>query len=177
MNTFIVFLRGINVGGHNKIAMQDLRQMLLDLGFDNPKTYIQTGNVIIKTDLSNKLIIASKIEMSIFEYFGLNIPTLIKTAAELSLILQNCPFSEHEKPISYFALLFNNATQQQVEALSSYEFSNEKFVLIDQCVYLFSSIGYGKTKANNNFFEKKINIRATTRNFKTLKKVLELSLN
>ncbi|WP_028284268.1 DUF1697 domain-containing protein [Olleya marilimosa] len=177
METLFVFLRGINVGGHNKIAMQDLRQMLTDLGFKDVKTHIQTGNIVLKTQLNDKIAIATKIEQSILESFGLNIPTLVKTKVDLDLILKDCPFIDAEKENSYFALLFNAPSQSQITALSAYDFPNEKFTISNQCIYLYSSVGYGRTKANSNFFENKLKIKATARNYKTLTKVMSLINN
>ncbi|MGB2685859.1 MAG: DUF1697 domain-containing protein [Olleya sp.] len=177
METFFIFLRGINVGGHNKIKMLDLRQVLSDIGFNDVKTYIQTGNIILKTDLKDKAIITSKIEESILDHFGFNIPTLVKTKADLDLILKKCPFTDVEKESSYFALLYNAPSQSQITALSNYDFPNEKFTITNQCIYLYSSVGYGRTKANSNFFETKLKIKATARNFKTLTKVVSLIKN
>ncbi|WGD33602.1 DUF1697 domain-containing protein [Olleya sp. YS] len=175
MQTYLAFLRGINVGGHNKIPMQDLRQLLDDLSFKAVKTYIQTGNIVFKSSEIDKQVLESKIKTAILNQFNFQIPVLIKTPEEIHSILERCPFNTDEKQNSYFALLFAKVTKQQKEAISSYSFPNEKFQLINNCIYLYSSTGYGRAKANNNFFEKKLNITATTRNYKTLIKLIELS--
>ncbi|RAJ15136.1 DUF1697 domain-containing protein [Olleya aquimaris] len=175
MQTFVAFLRGINVGGHNKIPMQDLRQLLDGLSFKDVKTYIQTGNIVFKAKETDRPVLETKIKAAIKNQFNLEIPVLIKTPKEIQTILTRCPFTEAEKENSYFALLFNKATKQQAQSLDSYSFPNEKFKLINDCIYLYSSTGYGRAKANNNFFEKKLLMEATTRNYKTLKKLIDLS--
>ncbi|WP_397363725.1 DUF1697 domain-containing protein [Olleya sp. R77988] len=174
MNTYLAFLRGINVGGHNKIPMQELRDLLNQIGFKDVKTYIQTGNIIFKTSSTDRNLLASKIKNGIYNQFGFDIPVLIKTPTQIISILEKCPFTEEEKLKSYFALLYDKATIQQIQSLKSYSFPDEKFQLIDDCIYLYSSIGYGKSKANNNFFEKKIKIKLTTRNYNTLNKLVKL---
>ncbi len=175
MKTYFAFLRGINVGGHNKIAMQELRHLLSDIGFKDVKTYIQTGNIVFKSLETDKKLLVSKIEQSILEHFDFSIPAIVKTPVEIDIILEKCPFNEEEKQASYFVLLYKTPNQEQIASLSAYEFPNEKFKLINDCVYLHSTTGYGRAKANNNFFEKKLNNIATTRNYKTLKKVIDLS--
>lgn len=175
MQIYLAFLRGINVGGHNKIPMQDLRQLLEDLSLQDVKTYIQTGNIVFKSTEADRHVLESNIKTAIANQFHFNIPVLIKTPKEIQTILQLCPFTTAEKENSYFALLFDKATKQQAESLDSYSFPNEKFKLINDCIYLYSSTGYGRAKANNNFFEKKLSIEATTRNYKTLKKLMDLA--
>ena len=66
--------------------------------------------------------------------------------------------------------------QDLVEEVSEKTFQNEEFVIINDCLYFHSSIGYGNSKFNMNFFEKKLNLTATSRNYKTLMKLLEMSL-
>ncbi|WP_281846892.1 DUF1697 domain-containing protein [Olleya namhaensis] len=175
MQKYIAFLRGINVGGHNKLPMQDLRALMDLLGFLEVKTYIQTGNIVFKSDETDIAIITSKIEAGIENSFGFKIPVLIKTPKQVALILENYPFSETEKQTSYFALLYTKAGRNQKQLITTFSFLNEKFKLINDCVYLYSSTGYGRAKANNNFLEKKLEITVTTRNFKTLTKLLVLS--
>lgn len=177
MQKYIAFLRGINVGGHNKLPMQDLRALMDLLGFLEVKTYIQTGNIVFKSDVTDIAIITSKIEAGIENSFGFKIPpVLVKTPKQVALILENYPFSETEKQTSYFALLYTKVGRNQKQLITTFSFLNEKFKLINDCVYLYSSTGYGRAKANNNFLEKKkLEITVTTRNFKTLTKLLALS--
>ncbi|QXP61242.1 DUF1697 domain-containing protein [Olleya sp. HaHaR_3_96] len=175
MITYFAFLRGINVGGHNKIPMQNLRRLLENLGFKEVQTYIQTGNVIFKSLETSLQVLTLKIEQSILEHFGFVIPVLLKTERQLKEILERCPFNNEEKQSSYFALLYSKINETQKASVLGYDFPNEKFNLTNDCVYLYSSIGYGKSKANNNFFEKKLKVVATTRNFKTLNKLLALT--
>jgi len=175
MKTYIAFLRGINVGGHKKIPMQKLRDILNAEGFNDVKTYIQTGNIVFKSSESNEEALKSSIKNTILKEFGFEVPTLIKRPKVLESILDDCPFNEEEKVKSYFALLYNKPNKEQVKSIEAVNFPNEKVILKQDCIYLYSSIGYGKSKANNNFFEKQLKITATTRNYKTLIKVLKLS--
>lgn len=147
------------------------------MSFKEVKTYIQTGNIVFKSAKTDRKVMEFQIKKEIINQFGFEIPVLIKTATEIISILDSCPFNPEEKENSYFALLFNQASLQQQDALKSYSFPNEKFILNNDCIYLYSSTGYGRVKANNNFFEKKLKISATTRNYKTLKKLIELSEN
>lgn len=175
MITYLAFLRGINVGGHNKIPMQDLRTLLSDIGLKYVKTYIQTGNVVFKTYQTDIQKLTLKIENAITENFQFTIPVLIKTPEDISNLLSKCPFNQTEKESSYFALLFNDITETQNNLINTFSFPNEKFEAIKDCIYLYSSTGYSRAKANNNFFEKKIKLTATTRNYKTLVKMISLS--
>lgn len=173
MQTYIALLRGINVGGHKKIKMTDLKLLFEELGFIDVKTYIQSGNVIFS---SNGNINLGKIICdTILERFGFEIPVLVKAISEVEVILAACPYSEEKKAASYFTLLKEAPSKDLVNEVIALSYPNEEFVIIENCVYFFSEKGYNNVKCNNNFFEKKLKVAATTRNYRTLSKLLELT--
>jgi uncharacterized protein (DUF1697 family) len=173
MKTYIALLRGINVSGHKKIPMAELREVLAKVGLKNVQTYIQSGNVIFKSSQSDKL--QSKIHNAIKSHFGFEVPVLVKTPFELQQIFDNSPFPEESKINSYFMMLYSPANKVLVGEVSKLTCSNEEFKITDNCIYFYCSIGYGKAKLGNNFFERKLKVTATARNYKTMLKLLSLS--
>ncbi|MEH6765815.1 MAG: DUF1697 domain-containing protein [Aequorivita antarctica] len=173
MKTYIALLRGINVGGHKKLKMEDLKLMMEGLGFQNVTTYIQSGNVVFSAkeekDFSNK--ISKEIERK----FGWEVPVLVKTADEVAKILKDCPFEESKQAEAYFMLFASSPKEELMKAVREINYPNEEFVLTPDCVYIYFGNGYGNAKLNNNFFEKKLKVAATTRNYRTLAKLVELA--
>ncbi|MFB9051542.1 DUF1697 domain-containing protein [Formosa undariae] len=174
MITYIALLRGINVSGQKKVPMADLRTLMCDLGFENVKTYIQSGNVVFQTSEENLSELETQISESIFKIFGFKVSILVKSRSQFQEIFDSNPFSEVQKPTSYFTLLNEIPKQDGVKAVSKETYTDERFVITDSCVYFYSEHGYGKAKCNNNFFERKLKVSATTRNFKTMQKLLSL---
>jgi len=91
MNTFIVLLRGINVGGKNIIKMEHLRQIFVDMGFSDVKTFIQSGNVVFRTSENDKLKLTDKIEKQLRQNFSVEIKTLVLTADDLEETVKYAP--------------------------------------------------------------------------------------
>ena len=174
MKTYVVLLRGINVGGHKKTPMAELRELLTKTGFENVRTYIQSGNIILQS-LDDKTKIESKIKDAIQSHFGFDVPVIALTRANLERIFDACPFSEDIKATSYFVLLSETPNQKLVDEVMKISYDNEEFQIIDDCIYFYSSVGYGNAKFNMNLFEKKLKIRATSRNFKTMVKLIAMS--
>lgn len=175
MNVYVALLRGINVSGQKKIPMAELRQCLADFGFENVQTYIQSGNVIFQSTDKNSSNIELKIHEAIKNHFGFEVPILVKTPSQLQQIFDDCPFSEEKKEHSYFTFLYTAPDDSVKEVVSKIVYPNEEFVITDNCVYFYCSTGYGRAKCNNNFFERKLKISATARNYKTIVKLLSLS--
>lgn len=176
MTTYIALLRGINVSGQKKIPMADLRELLKSSGLFKVQTYIQSGNVIFQSEEKNISKLESKIHQAIENRFGFEVPILIKTNEELQGIFKACPFSEEKKMNSYFMLLYNKPDKNLVENLTEINHPDEEIVITNMCIYFFSGLGYGRTKYNNNFFEKKLKVTATARNYKTMVKLIAMSL-
>ncbi len=173
MQTHIALLRGINVGGHKKLKMADLKLLFEDLGFQDVVTYIQSGNVVFSAKETDGL--AERISKEIEKRFGWQVPVLVKTAAAVAKILADCPFNKEKKADAYFMLLATQPQKKLMEAVSEISYPNEEFVLSPECVYIHYGNGAGNAKLNNNFFEKKLNVAATTRNYRTLVKLVELA--
>lgn len=171
MKKYIILLRGINVSGKNKLPMSDLRQILNNLNFKGIQTYIQSGNIILESEDSRTLI-REKIENTILEKFGYDIPVIVKTYPELKKIVDEYPFSLENKSIVAFTFLDKSVENKEIEINN---IGVDEFRLNRDVVYIYCPNGFGKSKITNNIFEKKFNVTATTRNLKTTLKLLELS--
>lgn len=174
MNTYIALLRGINVGGHRKIKMADLRILLEDLNFSNVTTYIQSGNIVFKSELTISSC-EGVLKKAIKESFDLIVPVLVLGIADLEKILKVYPFSKFKQIDSYYTLLSNFPEAENILQFESITYPDEELELIEKCVYFYTSKGMGKAKYSNNLAENKLKVEATTRNHRTLTKLFELS--
>ena len=156
--------------------MADLRVLLEKLDFKNVKTYIQSGNVVFKSSEENIPSIEKAIKDQILKQYGFEVPVLVKTPEELRSIFDDCPFSEDKKVNSYFTLFYSIISNEFIEIIGKVKYPNEEIVVTKNCIYFYSSTGYGKTKFNSNFFEKKLNVIATARNYKTMVKLIEMGI-
>ena len=172
MKTYIAFLRGINVGGHKKILMADLKLLFKSLGLQNVQTYIQSGNVVFKSKDEIKL--ATKITEAIELKYGFFVPVLIKKASELSEIVLKCPFFNEKREKSYFILLEESPAKENIELTAAFSNLKEEFHIVEDCVYIYYLEGAGKAKMGVNFFERKLKVKATARNYRTMVKLLSL---
>ncbi|MUU78755.1 DUF1697 domain-containing protein [Winogradskyella sp. HL2-2] len=172
---YIALLRGINVGGHKKVPMIELRTLLSKIGLVGVNTYIQSGNVIFQSEKTDTKALEDLIANSIANNFGFEVPVLVKTRLEFSTIFFNCPFDEEKKKDSYFIMLSEEPGEQLVKKASQKTYTNDEYVIKKDCIYLFCENGYGRSKFNLSYFEKTLNVDATARNYKTMLKLLSLS--
>ncbi|MEM9361679.1 MAG: DUF1697 domain-containing protein [Bacteroidota bacterium] len=175
MQDFIALLRGINVGGHKKIKMAELRSVLLKGGLQEVQTYIQSGNIVFKS-AEEPSRLEGKIHRLIQDNFGFLVPVLVIEKVELQNILQHNPFDDtSEENQLFFSLLKSEPEEVVVKEFRKLYFPNEAFHFTAKCVYLNFTGGYRNAKLNNNFIENKLKVEATTRNLKTMQKLLEMS--
>jgi uncharacterized protein (DUF1697 family) len=179
MTKYIAILRGINVGGKRKILMADLKQLFIELGFSDVSTYIQSGNVLFSTEKQEEEDqLAGKLEQSIYESFGFEVAVIIRNSYEVEKTIAGNPFlSQSNAEIEHLHLTFlkdipatNNLTE-----INRLDFSPDRFQVIGKDAYIYCSAKYSDTKLTNQFFEKKLKVSATTRNWKTVIKLAELS--
>ncbi|MEO0527351.1 MAG: DUF1697 domain-containing protein [Bacteroidota bacterium] len=179
MNTYIALLRGINVSGQKKIKMAHLKTMLQSLKLHDVITYIQSGNIVFKSVEEDSSILEDRIKKGIENTFGFDVPVLVLKRKSMQKIFSANPYTDLKDIESnriYFVLLKNPAEKKLVDVLMQENYENERFQIAEDCIYLTCTKGYGNAKCNNNFFERKLKVSASTRNYKTMEKLLELSL-
>jgi len=175
---YIALLRGINVSGQKKIKMIDLKNLFEDLGFKNVRTYIQSGNVIFDYNHIDIEKLANEIEKRISETFGFFVNTIIRTDEELRNIINNNPFVKDpnvESENLYVTFMLDIPDSRAVKPLDEKKEENEKLLIISREIYLYCPNGYGRTRLNNVMIERKLKTVATTRNWKTINNLLEVS--
>ncbi|MDX8340597.1 DUF1697 domain-containing protein [Draconibacterium sp. IB214405] len=178
MKTYVAILRGINVSGKNKIKMDALKSSFSRLGFEQVHTYIQSGNVVFSYPESRIENLEKLITKQIFEDFGFDVPVLILSEDQLANIVENNPFIGKENIDHQFlhvTFLKEIPSDVDEEKITSHLKAGEEFVISEGVVYLYCPHGYGKTKLTNNFFENQLKVSATTRNWKTTQKLLEMA--
>lgn len=149
--------------GKNKVLMAPLRTALTKAGLENVQTYIQSGNVVAASSLSQ-----SRLEKLVHD-------VIARTAAQFKDTMKKNPFVRAEKPRLYFSLLASQPEPGLVKELLSTDFSPDKIRVVADIIYTLYDTKYSDSRFNNNFFECKLNIAATTRNFNTMIKFIELS--
>jgi uncharacterized protein (DUF1697 family) len=177
MTVYIALLRGINVGGHCKIAMVDLKKLFGELGFHNASTYIQSGNVVFKSEVEDPFAIEKTIKRAIKDRFSLEVEVIAKSLEELSKIIDANPFGEAglgtgEKV--YFTLLSKKPEDELVDKLGKADCNGDEIAVKYKTAYILCRNGYSNTPYNNNFIERILNVSATSRNLETMKKLAEL---
>lgn len=180
MTTYISILRGINVGGQKKIRMEDLKALYESLNFNDVITYIQSGNVIFKTvEKITSTDLQNTIEEAIQNKYGFHVPVIVKTVEEIQHTIKNNPFIEEnniDKEKLHVTFLAEVPAKSNLEKLHTYNFPPDRFLVIGKDIYLSCPVNYGNSKLSNNFFESKLKVTATTRNWRTVNTLLELAM-
>ena len=166
---YIILLRGINVSGKNIIKMAPFRELLAGHGFKNINTYIQSGNISLEANVSTNLELENKISKIIKEEYGYIVPVIARDKKYVNKVISDQPYDLDTHDFKRLAVTFleNKPSNDKIEALRKYDFSPDKFTIFDDIVYVFCPTGFGKTKITNVFFEKKLGVKATSRNWRT----------
>ncbi len=177
MTTCVSLFRGINVGGHNKIRMNDLKKVHEALGLQDVVPYIQSGNVVFESDDADTARIRRRIEESVEKTFGLSIKVMVRTSDELSEIIARNPFDgQQDKESKWIVVLFlaaHPSDAAQEDLLKAYTGLEEIFI-IGQEAYIYYPDGIGRSKLTNSLLEKKLKTAGTARNWNTVLQLQEL---
>ncbi len=179
VETYISILRGINVSGHKKIEMAGLKALYEELHFKDVTTYIQSGNVIFKTakKVSNSSL-SKTIEQAVFQKYNFQVPVITRTLQEMEQIISVNPFlteSDIDTEKLHVTFLSETPDTIKLENINNFNYPPDRFVITGKEVFLYCPVNYGETKLSNNFFESKLKVTATTRNWKTVNKLVELA--
>jgi uncharacterized protein (DUF1697 family) len=178
VSTYIALLRGINVSGSNIIKMADLREMMDNLGFYGAETYIQSGNIIFRSETSDLKTLENRIASGISARFSLSVPVLLLDSRQLAAILSNCPFPDDgiSKPVGvYISLMSALPEDRGFPAIDGKTAPTERWKIVDRCLFLNCPEGYGKTRITNGFIEKRLKVVSTTRNIRTMRKLAAMA--
>lgn len=171
MTIYIALLRGINVGGHKRIKMADLKQLLETIGLRKVKTYIQSGNVLFESEEEADLL-RQHIEEEINKTFGFPVPVILRTALEFERIFNNCPFPTESLPVGEsvnVAFLSGIPSEEGIDYLRTVESGRDKYKIKGKDVYLY----FGQSILDSKLAAQlpKLGVAATVRNWKTVTKL------
>lgn len=170
MMTYISLLRGINVGGHKKIKMADLRRLYEQLGLSGVQSYVQSGNVVFNSANTDRAELKQQIESAIEAAYHFYVPVLLRTAVELRAIVAANPFSAEvdDNKHQYVLFLDRLPTADELANVTLPANTNDHFVPLGDALVVHYANGAGRSKLTTNFFERKLGIAGTARNWRTV---------
>jgi uncharacterized protein (DUF1697 family) len=171
---YVCLLRGINVSGQRKIAMSELSGLCRSIGFVKVSTYLISGNILLESDLSPEEV-RQRLSSAIHDAFHYDdVDVAVLDAHDIDRILTSCPEDMADGADWHFTFIMESSGRNSNEILSGEEFFPDKYFIGNGVIYVYCPNGYGRTKINNSFFERKLKVRATTRNWKTVNALKEL---
>ena len=168
------------MSGQRLIRMDVLKEIYEGLHLMNVRTYIQSGNVIFKAKKTVCKDLESIISRQIQKILGFEVPVLVLEMGDLKNIIGRNPYKDDKtKDITFLHVTFLRATPEQIDFKTIYQKKSpgEEVAIIERAVYLYCPNGYGKTKLTNTFFENRLKVGATTRNWGTTLELLNLAEN
>jgi uncharacterized protein (DUF1697 family) len=176
MTQYIALLRGINVGGNNQLPMKDLKTLLEKIGCADVRTYIQSGNVVLRCPSPSAGTLAQRLTAAISKHHGFEPRVVVVTRSELEKAAAANPFPQadaHPQTLHLF-FLSDAPAKPNLQSLDALKAKTEAFVLKGKVFYLHTPDGFGKSKLAASA-EKLLGVAATARNWRTVQTLLEMS--
>jgi uncharacterized protein (DUF1697 family) len=176
MTTYIALFRGINVGGKHSLPMKELVALLEDLGCQNVKTYIQSGNAVFESKENNASQLAHTISVEIEKRRGFKPYALLLKRKEMEKVISNNPFREAESDPKalHVGFLASAPKKPDLKKLETFKAESERFRLIGTIFYLHAPEGIGRSKLAANA-ERLLGVSMTDRNWATVRKIIEMA--
>jgi uncharacterized protein (DUF1697 family) len=175
--THLALLRGINVSGHKMIKMDALKKALENIGFQSVQTYIQSGNVFVDTEEENAFKVGFLIKQEISKTFGFDVPVIVIGQRDLEACLERNPYlklPDVDLKKLYVSFLSTELPDNIINQVNLNFIKPDELSLDGSRLYLKYDISPAKTRLDNNWIEKKMNVTATTRNWNTTMRLLEI---
>jgi uncharacterized protein (DUF1697 family) len=176
VTTYAALLRGINVAGHATVAMADLHAVFAGLGFAGISTYLRTGNVLFGTE-APRAALAADIEARLDREIGVRTTVLLRSRDELAALTAANPFlGQQDDPTKlHVTFLAEEPGRARIASLAALAAQGEEVAVVGRDVYLHCPHGYGRTKLTNTNIEKKLAVTGTTRNWRTVTTLRDLT--
>ena len=171
-------LRGINVSGQKKMRMAELQGLYETLGLVNIETYVQSGNVVFDCPEPDASKLREIIEAQIEGSFGYQVSVFIRDVEDFRRIIDSNPFLRQKKEDPdklHVTFLYEAPSPAALDTLKAPEGETDEFNRGEKEIILFSPNGYGRTKLSNSFFERKLGVPATTRNWRTVNALYDMA--
>ena len=179
MAMYAALLRGINVSGHKRVPMAELRTLLTELGHGDVRTHLQSGNAVFSSPSDDEETLAAELEQAIEKRFGFPVPCLVRDGAYLAAVAAACPFPAAELEgrqlhVTYFGQPVDAARFDRIDPAS---FLPEEFRLGDRALYLYAPEGLGRSKLSEALSRPSLTqgLVATSRNWNTVAKLVEMT--
>lgn len=177
--TYAALLRGINVSGHKKVPMADLRALVEGLGHGGVRTYLQSGNAVFTADDGDEESLAAGLRTAIEEHFGFAVDVLVRDGAYLRAVADACPFpaadlAPKQLHVTYFSAPVD---AERFAAIDRPAYAPEEFRLGDRALYLYAPDGLGRSRLADQLARPRVNqgLVATTRNWNTVTQLVEMT--
>jgi uncharacterized protein (DUF1697 family) len=174
---FVALLRSVNVAGHGRLAMNELRASFEALGYTDVTTYIQTGNVLFTAGSKSERGIAATVEQRLAEDFGDSPAVLVRSVADFRRVGSSSPYAKAgaDPARHHVTFLATVPTKAALEALTLPPSGHDELVVDGKEVYVHTPDGYADTKYTGTFLERRLGVVSTTRNWNTVTKLSELA--
>jgi uncharacterized protein (DUF1697 family) len=173
----VALLRGINVGGKNRLAMTDLAGFFAKAGCTGVRTYIQSGNVVFTAEAGVAGRLAEAVSAAIHRKLGLTVPVVVRTAAELGFVARSNPFLKKGAPADALHVMFlaGMPAAKAVAALDAKRSPGDALAVRGREIYLHLPNGVARSKLTNQYFDSTLGTTSTSRNWRTVLKLVELT--
>ena len=177
LETFVALLRGINVGGRNKLPMKELVPLFGQAGASDARTWIQSGNVVFKASRRDVAGLPVEVSKRIAERFGFEVPVMLRSARQLTAVVRGNPFvalgADEQK--LHVMFLADSPSARQRAGLDAARSPPDEFKVRASEIYLLCPNGVARTKLTNAYFDSALATVSTARNWRTVLKLLELA--
>lgn len=176
MPVFICLLRGVNVGGNKMLKMDALKKLCGSLGLTDASTYLQSGNVVFRTEATDRAVVVRRLEEGIRKACALDVRVILRTPAELKKVIDANPLDPSERNPKGLLVAFLNGElgKGAKELLTSLKAPSEELAFGTREIYLYFTEGIAGSKLSNALTEKKIGVTVTARNWNTVNALLQM---
>lgn len=175
MGTYIALLRGINVGRNKRIAMARLRELLTDLGYGDVRTLLQSGNAVFTSTSRSTDAVAGQIEKAIESELGMQVAVLVRTAAQLSVVVRANPLAADDRDPARLMVLFLSGVPRKSALPSATDVTPEQWHVGKQEIYAWCPGGVLKSTLLGMLSDKQLGVQVTMRNWRTVRKLAEMT--